>query len=345
MKMPGGRKRPTQADVAKLAGVSQALVSYVLNDNSNISIPDETRQKILKAIDQLGYVPDSIARSLRTRKTSTIACVMPDITNPFHTVFAKGIQDITEKHNYDLILYNTARIAVKEHKSLRLLLQRRVDGVIMTALHLKAEDFLALLERNIPVVVQGPNVMPLQVNGFPLDSLHVNDVAAARTTVSYFIERGHTRIGMIAGERDTPPRRQREFGYRQTLSEYNLPIDEDLIRGGAFKEEGGYQSMQNLLKLPDPPTAIFAASDLMAIGAMTAIKEAGLKVPNDVAVIGFDDIPIAKLISPALTTIAQFEDKLGQRAAEMLFDRLNGGGSEEGRREEMPYKLVIRESA
>jgi len=331
--------------VARLAGVSQAMVSYVLNDNSNISFPDETRRQILGAIEELGYVPNKAARSLRTNKTNTIACVVVDITNPFHTIFASGVQSITEQHGYDLILYNTNRLAAKEHNALRLLRQGRVDGVIMTSLHLKAEDFMPLLELNIPVVVQGPIVMPLRVNGFPLDSLHVNDVAAARAVVSHLVKQGHTRIGMLAGQPDTPPRRDRELGYRQTLAEYGLPIDEELIRGGDFREEGGYRSMQNLLELPAPPTAVFAASDMMAIGALMAIKDAGLKCPNDIAIAGFDDIPAAKLISPPLTTIAQPLDMLGRRAAQMLFERFDGSTPDEGRREEIPYQLVVRDSA
>ncbi len=339
------RKRPTQADVAQLAGVSQAMVSYVLNGNPNISIPQETRQQILDAIKELGYVPNTVARSLRTNKTDTIICVVPDITNPFHTVFAKGVQDVAEQENHDLILYNTNRLAAKEHKALRMIRQGRVDGVIMTALHLTAEDFLPLMKINIPIVVQGPNVMPLNVEGFPLDSLHVNDVAAARAAVSHLVRQGHIRIGMIAGQESTPPRHDRELGYRQTLAEYRLPIDEALIQGGDFKEEGGYQGMRRLLGLSPRPTAVFAASDLMAIGALMAIKEAGLKAPGDMAIVGFDDIPAAKLISPALTTIAQPLDKLGRRAAEMLFERLNNTAPEEGRRQELPYKLVIRDSA
>lgn len=339
------KKRPTQLDVAHLAGVSQAMVSYVLNDNSNISIPDDTRQRIIDAIRELGYVPNRTARSLRTQRTNTIACVVPDITNPFHTVFARGLQKVAEQHDYDVVLYNTDRIPAKEHKFLQILQEGRVDGVVMTALHVTAEDFLPLLERNIPVVVQGPKIIPSLVKGYPLDSLHVNDVAAAATAVSFLLEKGHTRIGMIAGDPDTPPRRRREQGYRQTLAAHRISIDEALIRGGGFREEGGYRSMQNLLNLPQPPTAVFAASDVMAIGAMMAIRDAGLDVPGDVAIVGFDDIPIAKLISPPLTTIAQFEGKLGQRAAEMLFDRLHHQAPDIGLREEMPYQLIVRASA
>lgn len=342
---PTKNRRPTQSDVAQLAGVSQAMVSYVLNDNSNISVPEDTKRRIIDAIKELGYVPNRAARSLRTQRTNTIACVVPDITNPFHTVFARGLQTIAEHHDYDVVLYNTDRIPAKEKKFLQTLQEGRVDGIIMTALHVTPTEFLPLLKRNLPVVVQGPKMMPLHVDGYPLDSLHVNDVAASATAVSFLIKKGHTRIGMIAGELNTPPRRRREQGYRETLTAHNIPINEAFIRGGGFREEGGYQSMQNLLNLPQPPTAVFAASDVMAIGAMMAIRDAGLDVPGDIAIIGFDDIPIAKLISPPLTTIAQFEGKLGQRAAEMLFDRLHQKASDVGRREEMPYQLIVRASA
>jgi LacI family transcriptional regulator len=187
------KKRPTQFDVAQLAGVSQAMVSYVLNDNPNISVPNETRQRVLDAMDELGYVPNRAAQMLRTQRTNTIACVVPDITNAFHTQFARGLQSVAEQYEYDLVLYNTDRVPAKESKFLQRLQEGRVDGVIMTALHSTPEDFLPLLEMNIPVVIQGPNVMPTKVNGFPLDSLFVDDVAASATAVSFFLEKKKNR--------------------------------------------------------------------------------------------------------------------------------------------------------
>lgn len=344
IKRPAAKKRPTQADVARIAKVSQAMVSYVVNNNSALSVPMETRQRILDAIDELGYVPDKIARSLRTRRTSTIACVIPDITNPFHPVFAQGLQRVAERYGYDLILYNTEREVERERKVVQSLQEGRVDGVAITPLYLSAEELRGLLEMHLPVVVQGMRTMPLQLDGFPIDTLYVNNVAAACTAVTYLIRRGHTRIGMIGGQRDTPAGYDRLLGYRQALEEYHIALDEDLVQKSDFKEEGGYHSMQALLALDDRPTAVFAASDLMAVGALVAIKEMGLRVPNDIALIGFDDIPIAKLVSPSLTTIAQFQDKLGQRAAEMLFERLNGQAGDSGRCEEMPFQLIERES-
>ena len=336
----GRKKRPTQADVARLAGVSQTTVSHVLN-NTAISVPAETRQRILEAIDQLGYVPDGTARSLRTRKTHTIAGIIPDITNPFYPAFERGIQDTAERHGYDLIMYNTDGIAEKERKCLRSVQQGRVDGVIAVLFRTTARDLRPLLERNIAVVRL--EAMPQEVGELPLDNLYVDNVAAARTAVAYLIDRGHTRIGMISGQEG--PRQARVLGYRQALADHHIPLDEFLIQGGDFTEKGGYQGMRALLALSPRPTAVFAANDLMAMGALLALREAGLRVPHDIAVIGFDDIPAARLFNPPLTTITQFPRELGRRAAEMVFERLSGAGPEGGRCEEMPYELIVRESA
>ena len=333
--------RPTQADVARLAGVSQAMVSYVLNDNAVIVVPAETRQRIMEVIDRLGYVPDRAAQSLRTRKTYTIACIMPDITNPFYPAFERGIQNVAERHGYDLITYNTDGLAEKERACLRSVQRGRVDGVIGVFFHLTAAHLRPLLDRDAAVArleARRPETGPL-----PLDNLYVDNAAAARDVVSYLIDRGHARIGMIAGQQG--PRGPRVLGYRAALDDHHIPYDDTLIRGGDFAEEGGYQGARELLALSPRPTAVFAANDLMAMGALIALREAGLGVPGDVAVVGFDDIPFARLVSPPLTTVAQRGDEIGRRAAEMVFERLSGAAPPEGRCEEMPYKLVVRASA
>lgn len=338
------KRRPTQVDVARLAGVSQAMVSYVLNDNSNIVIPDVTRRRVLAAIEDLGYVPNRAARSLRTQRTNMVACVVPDIANPFHTSFAKGVRRVAEEHQHDVVLYYTDRQPTKEHQFLDLLLEGLADGVVVTPLHLDAADLLPLLERGIPVVVQGSNDMPTEVGGLALDSVHVDDVAAAHTAVSFLLENGHRRVGMLAGEQDTAPQRLRERGYGQALRDHGLEVDPALVVSGEFREEGGYHGTQTLLALSKPPTAIFAASDMMAVGSILATRDAGLSVPADIAIVGFDDIPVARLIHPPLTTIAQFEDAIGRRAAQMLFERL-ADPDLPGRREQMPFELIIRGSA
>jgi LacI family transcriptional regulator len=335
-------RRPTQADVAKLAGVSQAAVSQVLNRN-DFAIPEETQQRILNAIRELGYVPNKSAQSLRTQKAYTIASIIPDITNPFYPAFQRGIQSVTSQHNYDLIVYDTDEKMENEERSLRSLVSAGVDGAIVSLFHHDREDLRPLIEKNIPVVEwNGSTTMD---ENLIIDTIFVDNVAIAKKSVSYLIEKGHTRIGMIAGLENSPPAQFRVRGYRKALNEKNMPVDENLIQVGGFSEEGGYQGMKKLLALSLRPTAVFASNDLMALGAIIAIREENLQIPKDIALIGLDDIPAAKLVHPTLTTSTQMQENVGRRAAEMLFERINGIAPAKPRIEEMPFKFIIRESA
>jgi len=335
------KKRPTQADVARLAGVSQTTVSHIINDNQAITVSAETRKRVWDVVEELGYVPDRTARSLRTSKTLTVASIIPDITNPFYPAFERGIQDVLEEHGYDLIIYNTDGNKERERKCLRSAQQNRVDGIIGIFSYLAIDDLRSLLDQNIAIVKS--EVEYTDIGELPLDSFYVDNRAAAYTAVAHLIEHGHTRIAMIGGQA-APPRDTRILGYRQALSQHNIPIDETLILNGDFTEKSGYEKMQDLLNLPHHPSAVFAANDLMAIGALIAIREAGFMVPDDIAIMGFDDIPAARLITPPLTTIAHFPEELGRRAADLLMERLNGAAPKEGRSVEMPYELIVRES-
>jgi len=334
------KKRPTQSDVAERAGVSQAMVSYVINNNTAVTIPDETRQRILSAMQELGYILNVTARRLRSSKTYTVAGVIPDITNPFYPAFERGIQDTVNQFGYDLIIYNTDGAADRERKCLDSLLQGRVDGIVGVFFHMRAGDLIPLIEQQIPVVRL--EAMPKTSGHLPLDNIYIDNVAASRSAVEFLIGKGHQRIALLTSHEG--PARFREMGYRAALEAYHIAFDPLLLSYGAYSEDGGYAAMHALLQQAAPLTAVFAANDLMAMGAMVAIREAGLSVPRDVAVMGFDDIPTAKLVYPALTTIAQFQRQLGQRAAEMLMGRLNGTVPEPGRSVEMPYRIVERES-
>jgi LacI family transcriptional regulator len=336
-------KRPTQADVARLAAVSQPVVSYVLRGQPLPPVAPATRRLVLAAIEQLGYVPNRAARSLRTRQMLTIAAIIPDITNPFYPAFVRGIQDVAGQHGYDLISYNTDGDPATERKVLRSAGQGRVDGIVITPFHVTADDLRPLLDASVAVAVLGtPEFDPAAL---PLDLLSFDNAAAARTAVDYLIGRGHTRIGMIAGQAGTPPREGRVLGYKQAIAVAGLPLDRFLIRGGQFTESGGYATMRELFTFRRRPTAVFAANDLMALGALIALREAGLGVPRDMAIVGLDDIPAAKLVNPPLTTVAQFPERIGRRAATLLFERLRGEAPAGGRREEMAFELIVRESA
>jgi LacI family transcriptional regulator len=337
------RKRPTQDDVARIAGVSQTVVSLVLNDRSLVTISPETRQRVLTAIDELGYVPNGSARSLRTRKTLIVASLIPDITNPFYPAFERGIQDVADANDYDLIAYNSDGNRAQELRCLRSMQRARVDGIIATPFQLTAEDFSPLIANGVPVVVFGELVS--EPASAPLDSIFVDDYAAAGKLVAYLLDRGYLPLGMIAASDDHLRREGRTAAYRRVLAESMPSQPELLARGDDPTEAGGYIAMQKLLAGSPLPRAIFAANDMMAMGAMVAIRETGMSVPEDIAVAGFDDIPVAKLLNPALTTVAQFPERLGRRAAEMLFERLDGTVTAEGRRVEMPYELMVRASA
>ncbi len=335
------RRGPTQADVARVAGISQATVSYVLNNKQTVTVSDKTRQRILEAAQNLGYVFNNAARSLITNRTYTIASVIPDITNPFYPTLERGIQDVAETQGYDVIIYNSDGQRHKEEKALRSVRQARADGVIGVFFHMTVDDLMPLLELNIPVVCFAAR--PKTPEPLPLDYLYIDTAAAAQAAVTHLIGRGHRRIGMLARCERTED--ARVLGYRQALAAHRIQFDPDRIRTCESTEEGGYIGMQGLLALATPPTAVFAANDIRAIGALLAIREAGLSVPEDVAIMGFDDIPAARLVSPALSTVTQFQNRLGQRAAELLLDRLNGNAPPQGRCEKMPYAVIVRESA
>lgn len=337
------RKRPTQADVARLAAVSQPLVSYVLSGDPNAPVAPETRARVLAAIEELGYVPSHAARSLRSQRALAIGAIIPDITNPFYPAFARGIQNVAESEGYDLIAYNSDGLLERERKFMQSALAGRVDGVILSPFQISMDELADVAEMDIPVVALTSRA-PVEGRA-PVDTVHVDSVAAAREAVEHLIAKGHRRIGMIAGEAGTPPREDRVLGYRHALEAHGLLTDEMLVRGADFNEEGGYRAAQELLRLDPRPTAIFAANDLMAMGAMAALHELGMRVPQDMAIVGFDDIPAASMLAPPLTTVAQYPDRLGARTAELLLERLRGEGPPTSRVVVMPADLVVRESA
>jgi LacI family transcriptional regulator len=334
-------RRPTQEDVAKLAGVSQTVVSQILNNN-DISVSDNTRQRVIDAINQLGYVPNKSAQSLRSQKTRTIACVIPDITNPYYPAFQRGIQKVTTEHNFDLFVYDTEETEENEIRCLNAIQSAGVDGAILVLFHHQIDDLVPLSNQGINLVVLASSFLDIQNS--EIDIIYNRNEEIAKVATNFLIDRGHAKIGMIAGLDETPPRKFREIGYISAMEESHLPLNQMLIQGGDFTEKGGYEAMKIILGMEELPTAIFAANDLMALGAMAAIREAGLIIPDDIALIGIDDIPASKLVHPTLTTINQHQEKGGMVAAEMLIDRIDGAYTGPSRVVEGVFELIIRES-
>ena len=334
---------PTQSDVARRAGVSQALVSYVLNGSPNETIPEETRQRIRTAIAELGYVPDRSARSLRTRQTHTLAVVLPDITNPYHPAFARGVQDCARRSGYDLIIYNTDGEYEQEKKVLEWVLQYNVDGLIGAFQHLQVAELERLTRRGIAVVLtewyeHAPAALPLTFVG-------IDNHSAAQQAVTHLLGQGRRRIAHLRGIPGSPPAEARLAGYRQALAQAGLPWNEELVQPGDFSLEGGFRGAQALLRLPQPPDALFASNDLSAIGALDAIQQAGLRCPEEICVIGFDDIPAASIVRPRLSTIRPFQRQIGERAAQILIDHIHQPPPAQEQRLVTPVELILRDSA
>lgn len=315
------------------------MVSYVIN-KASVTIPEETRQRVLAAMDELGYVPNITARRLRSSKTFTIAGIIPDITNPFYPAFERGIQDTVNQFGYDLVMYNTDGTIERERKCIDSLMQGRVDGIVGVFFWLRAGDLLPLVTQQVPVVRL--EAMPKTAGRLPLDNIYIDNIAASRDAVALLVTKGHKHIAMLTSHEG--PARFREMGYREALQAADIPFDPRLLSSGAYSEDGGYAAMNALLRAACPLTAVFAANDLMAMGAMVAIREAGLMIPRDIAMMGFDDIPTARLVFPALSTVAQSQRDMGRRAAEMLMERLHGNVPEQGRSIAMPYRIVERDS-
>jgi LacI family transcriptional regulator len=327
----------TMKDVAQRAGVSPSTVSHVMNETRFVS--QQLRDRVLHAMKELNYQPSAVARSLRTKRTQVIALVIPDITNPYFPEVARGVQDVAEENEYSVILCNTDRIRGRELRFLKALRGQQVDGLILNPSEVTFGDLQDLQDAQIPVVLIGS-----QIDHPDLDVVMVNNVQGAYDAVSHLIDLGHRRIGLVGGPRAASSGEQRFQGYIRALATHDIPIDEEIITEGRFTREGGHESMKRLLALQSPPTAVFASSDVMAIGALMAIQEEGLQVPNDVSLVGFDDIAEASTTTPKLTTVSQPKYQTGKVAAQLLFDRVEGTSPGERQKIVLSHQLVIRDS-
>jgi len=333
-------RRPTQEDVAREAGVSRATVSYVINNRTdgNVRISEETRCRVLEAIEELGYRPNVLARSLRQGQTHTIGMIVPDNTNPFFAEVARGVEDTSFEQGYSVILCNSDGDLDKELLYTNVLAEKRVDGILFVAAGMSTEHICALQERRMPVVVVDRDIPDVAV-----DSVMTANERGGWLATRYLIELGHRRIGCIAGPSDVTPSAERVTGYRHALREAGLPVDEVLILKGDFQYESGYQAARQLLSMEDSPTAIFACNDLMAIGTISAAVRLGRQVPADLSVVGFDDVPLASFANPALTTIVQPKYEIGVVAATMLLERMQDPDKPPYRKM-LDTELVVRQS-
>jgi len=325
-------------DVAKKAGVSTATVSRVLNNAA--SITPETRKRVEKAIQQLKYQPNRVARRLRSRggQKKLIGLLVPDIQNPFYVDVIRGVEDVVYANNFAVFVCNFAQDKSKEKLYLDMLRSESIDGLVVAPFNEDDSEVKNLLLRGLPVVCVDRGLSNVDV-----DLIVVDNYKGAYEAVERLIKNGHKRIAYIGGLYSIPTSRQRKEGYVNALRDYGIDDDEDLIKFGDSKHESGKRLAAELLDLPHPPTALFTGNNLITLGALETIHSKELRIPEDIAIVGFDDMYWSISLNPPLTAISQPGYEIGRRAASMLFERI-----EEPDREAVKVvlktKLIIRNS-
>ncbi len=327
----------TIRDVAKLAGVAPITVSRVMNDSGYVSA--ETRRRVEQAAAALHFEPNMLASGLKSKRTHTIALVLTDITNPFWTSVARAVEDEASRQGYTVIFCNTDESEQKQEQYLSMLLRRRVDGVLLVPASNSGETVRKLQAKEVAVVV-----LDRRVEGVEVDLVRGDSEQGARCLTEHLLSLGHRRVGMLAGPAGVSVSRERVAGYRMALTAADIAVDEALIQYDSFTVDGGDRMTRAVLALPTPPTALFAANNFIAVGAMRALHRAGLRVPQEMSLVAFDDLPDTYLQAPILTVAVQPTYELGTMAAKRLLERL-ADGEESGVEEIMlPTELIIRAS-
>lgn len=326
--------------VARLAGVSVATVSRALAKPDLVS--PRTRKKVLAAVDEAGYKPNLMAVQFRSRRTRNLVVLVPTIANPFFSRVITGIQQRAREAGYQVLLCNTLGREDTERDYARMVQNFQADGVIQ----LRAFDPFAAGQGE----ESGSGELPPLVNACEVmsdcryPSVQLDNRAAARAMTDHLVRLGHRRIGLIKGPQRSPLTRDRVAGYREALEAAGIDFEESLLCPGDFSLQSGHRAAGTLITRDNPPTAIFCENDEMAIGAIQRIKQAGLRVPEDISVAGFDDIAFASYSDPPLTTIAQPAEEFGATAAQLLIDLLENGPGAEPARVVLPYDLKVRDS-
>ena len=334
----------TISDVARRAGVSGMTVSRVINNAGYVSTA--TRQRVERAIEELGYVPNALARQLRSKRTKILALIVSDITNPFFTTIARGVEDAAAPRGFSVMFCNTDESETEEAQYLLMVIQRQVDGVLLVPATSSGASFRLLQAHRMPVVV-----LDRRVTARHVDSVRCDSEAGAHALTRHLIALGHTRIAVLTGRRAISTSTDRVAGCRRALEESRLELDDDLVRYGGYNfgslnQADGYQMARDVLGAASPrPTAIFAANNFIAFGAIRALGEAGLRVPEDMSVVAFDDLPAEWAVDPFLTVAAQPAYEIGRRAAELLLDRIAGEPGAAGRAVVLPFEMIVRRSS
>jgi len=324
-------------DVAKRAGVSPMTVSRVINNSGYIH--EKTRAKVEQAIAELGYVPNALARSLRFKQTKTLALILTDITNPFFTTLARGVEDVASERGFSVIFCNTDESREEEAEYLNVVARKQVDGILLVPALSSRDPVDFLRDCGIPFVV-----LDRRIPGLKVDIVRCDSEAGAYQLTRLLIDQGHRRIVALTGSQAVTTAADRITGYRRALAENGLQ-DQAAVYNGEFSVNSGYPMTQQALAIRPLPTALLAANNFIAVGALRAIREAGLRVPDNISVVAFDDLPEANIIDPFLTVVSQPAYEIGQKATSLLLDRLTHQGSAEPQEIILPTQLIVRRSS
>jgi LacI family transcriptional regulator len=321
-------------DVARRAGVSPATVSRVLNGKGSVSA--ELAERVRAAAAALGYQPDGRARALRQRRTRIWAAIVADVENPFFTSLVRGIEDVAQEQGYRLVLCNSDEDLGKEASYVEIAIAERMAGVVIAVASTTASVLAPLREHGIPVVA-----VDRRLGDPTIDSVVIDNRLGAAQATEHLLARGARRVACITGPERLSTATERLAGYEDALRRHGRPIERSLVRRADFRREGGHAAARSLLAEPSPPDALFVCNNLMTLGALHAIREAGLRVPEDVALVGFDEAPWTALTSPALSVVEQPAYEMGRAAAMRLADGVRG----EARHIVLAPKLHVRESS
>jgi LacI family transcriptional regulator len=328
----------TIRDVAQRAGVSTMTVSRVINRTGYVR--PETQKRVESAVAELGYVPNTLARSLRFKRTRTLALVLTDITNPFFTTMARGVEDVASDHGFNVIFCNTDESEREQARYLTVLVQKQVDGVLLVPARSSAEPIAFLQQHGIAVVV-----LDRRVPGAQVDVVRCDSEQPAYELTRLLLEQGHRRISMLSGPTDVSTANDRVAGYRRAFAAAGLVAPEELIFYNAYTTAGGKQMACRALAVTPRPTAFFAANNFIAIGAYHTLLDQGLHVPADISMVTFDDLPPTITLDPFLTVAAQPAEEMGRCATELLLKRLNQEEPFACQEILLPISVIVRRSS
>ncbi len=333
-----GKDYPTITSVAKAAGVSKSTVSKVLNRQLGVS--SKTRKKVLRVIDQFGYTPSIVAKSLKNKKTKAVGVILPNIINPFFAAMLRGIEDSAIRKGYVVVFCDSDDTREKESLYFQIFENRWVDGIIFSGTATDAEEeahIRKIQNKGIPVVL-----VDREIEAYFTNVVMVDNVRAAFEATTYLLDLGHRKIGHIAGPQEIKVFAKRLQGYKEALARCGVSVDLQLVRKGDLSIRSGESAARELMMKKVPVTALFCGNDLMAIGAMKEFQRNGLKIPQDVCLMGFDDIPLASLVSPSLSTVAQPSYQIGTTAIDLLVKSIEERSIDN--KVILPTKLILRES-